>query len=226
VPTDISFTTSAREVPVAEALVRLQAWHSAVAKAGADILTAYRAKGQPIPCEVRARHNAGVSGYLRAARSVFEQLRGKNIPVTQKVIAADGAERTAAPTAENPFPSPVAPLAFVVSDCKGADTGLGIPLPVIMAGVFVGAVAVLMLTRAVSDRITWPGGPPPPYDQVSDAYLRCIKETGDPTKCSPLIPARSDWFTIALVGGLLIAVGVGGILVYRHFSREPEEEAA
>ena len=135
-----AFTASKGDVTVAVALLRLQAWNVAIAKAGREII----AQGSSIPCDVRSRHNRAASEYLRAARAVFTQLAARNIPVTQKVVDFTGKERTLAPAKENPFPAPVAPLTFVVSDCKGADQGLGVPLPLVM----IGAVVVLMLARA------------------------------------------------------------------------------
>lgn len=212
------------EVTVAEALARLQSWHAAVSKAGAGILNAYRAKGQSVPCDVRGRHNAAVSAYLRAARDVFGQLAKRGIQATQTVVDAAGKERTLGPTKENPFPAPVAPLTFVVSDCQGADRGLGAgPVALIFFGAIV--TTILVVGHAAALRILWPGGPPPPLSEVADAYTKCMRETKDARGCSGLLPSkRVDWATIGIVTVLVIATAVGGILLWRKLSLVPARE--
>lgn len=219
----------AGDVTVAEALARLQAWHASVAKSGIVILETYKAQGMSVPCEVRSKHNKAVSEYLRAARSVFEQLRARGVGVTQKIVGANGSERMLPPSTENPFPSPVAPISFIVADCRSADQGLGVgPVGLVIAGAVV--TILLVLGKQLAERITWPGGPPPPYDQVADAYMKCIEKLGPEraaAECAPLRPTKHvDFVSLAIAGALVIGVGLGGILLWRALSSSGAQEAA
>jgi len=210
----------AGEITTGDALVRLQSWHVAVAKAGAAILAQY--KGQLIPCEVRSRHNAAVSEYLRAARSVFSQLQKQGVPTTQKIVDVTGKERIIRPSAANPFPTPVPPLTFVVGDCKGVDQGMGNPIALVLLASAIVTV-ILVAGHAVAIRIAWPGGPPAPYAEVADNYMKCIQANKDPRLCAGLEPKQNiDWLSWGLVGSMLIATVAGGVFLWKKFSRDDD----
>jgi len=212
----------AGEITVADALARLQAWHFALSQAGFRLADTYRKARLTIPCEVRDLHNIQVSEYLRAARAIFEQLQAKGVPTTQFVYDSSGkVTKELRPTTDNPYPMPVAPLSFVVSDCPRANKGLGV-VPFVVMAVLSGALAVsiLVVGQALGQRIMWPGGPPPKYTDVADKYTDCLQKNPARTDlCLPLVPPRAaDWPAYMLTAALLIGTVVGGVMVYRKYA--------
>jgi len=211
------------DVTAAEALSRLEAWHASVATMGRAILAKYRAAGTAVPCNVRSQQNALVSGYLRAARAVYDQLAAKGVPVTQHLIDAAGVKRVLMPSSTNPFPRPVAPLAFTVSDCAGADQGLGFGVvPFVAVAVLAGAAVVSMIigASALAERIRWPGNPPEVIAAYADQYRKCLAETKNAAGCAGLLPPPSttSWWTIGITTVIVAGVVIGGIYLWKTYS--------
>lgn len=71
--------------------------------------------GAQIPCEVQDRHNRAVAAYLAVAKSVFDQLAGKNVSVVQTLYNIEGQEVSKVTGLK-----PVSPMVFAVAGCAGA----------------------------------------------------------------------------------------------------------
>lgn len=210
----------AASMPVAQALARLELWFVKLQRDAASIID--NAGGKIIPCSVRVGHNRAVAEYMRVARAVFSQIVATGEIPRQRLYNVKGQF-----TKEIRLDQPVSPLTFSAGECgmSGANLGLG---PLAIAALAGTAYVVGFFVTALSLRIRWPGGGPPP-DQVKK-YLECkagmaaevkagrITQDDAHRQCIEVTPKPgTDWISVGIGLGVAALIVGGGVYAYRRY---------